>query len=61
MALGRERLGLPRVFAIVSPSNARSIALLERMGFTFERTARMSKDGPEVALYAIAFDTMPQP
>lgn len=61
VAFGREQMGLPRVLAVVNPSNARSIRLLERMGFTFERTGRLSRDAAEVALYAIAFDTMPPP
>ena len=31
----RDGLGLPRLLAIVSPSNASSIRLLERLGFGF--------------------------
>ena len=49
---GRDRFGLKRVVAIVSPDNARSIGLLARLGFAFERKLRYAEDGDEVALYA---------
>ena len=51
---GRDRFGLKRVVAIVSPDNARSISLLGRLGFAFERNLRYADDGDEVALYARA-------
>lgn len=35
---GFQKRKLPRIVAIVSPENARSIRLLERLGFTFERS-----------------------
>lgn len=51
---GRERFGLKRIVAIVSPDNARSIALLERLGLAYERRLRYAGDGDEVALYGRA-------
>ncbi len=41
-----------RVLAIVSPSNAASIKLLEKLGFGFEKCAALHPDEPEVAVYA---------
>lgn len=46
---------LPRVVAIVSPENAASIALLEKIGLRFERSLRMTPDGPDTSLYAHEF------
>ena len=46
--------GLRRVLAITSPGNARSIALLERAGFRFDRTAKMADDADEVRVYALS-------
>ena len=43
----RDTLRLPRLLAIVSPANARSIRLLERLGFAFERMVRIPGDRPE--------------
>jgi len=47
----RDTLRLPRLLAIVSPANARSIRLLERLGFAFERMVRMAGDAEEVKLF----------
>ena len=44
--------GLTRLLAITSPGNDASIQLLVRLGFRFERTARMSQDEPEVKVFA---------
>ena len=52
MAYGRDALGLNRIIAIVSPDNARSIKLLNKLGLKFERTARWPADGSEIKLYA---------
>lgn len=46
------RIGLARVVAIVSPENASSRRLLERLGLAFERSLRLAGDDTEVALYA---------
>jgi ribosomal-protein-alanine N-acetyltransferase len=47
------RLGLDRLFAIVNPDNARSIRLLEALGFRFERPFRLGGDAAEVKLFAL--------
>ncbi|MGE5357797.1 MAG: GNAT family N-acetyltransferase [Bacteroidales bacterium] len=47
----RNGLGLNRVVAITNPDNERSIRLLEKLGFAFERMTRLSADAPEVKLY----------
>lgn len=51
----RDRLRLPRVTAIVSPDNERSIRLLKKLGLEFARTIRMRGDDRDVALYSIDF------
>ena len=48
----RDTLHLPRLLAIVSPGNASSIRLLQRLGFAFERTIVMPDAAQEVALFA---------
>ena len=48
----RARLGLETLLAIVSPGNAPSIRLLERLGFLFERTMRLGAEGPDISLFA---------
>ncbi len=63
LAAGHFRL--PRLVAIVSPDNARSIATLERAGFAFEGLLRLPGEAADVRLYgrvlaasgAIARDT----
>lgn len=49
---GRVALGLPRVAAIVSPENAGSIRLLEKLGMRFERMAVPPGAEQEVCVYA---------
>ena len=46
-----EVLGLDTLLAIVSPDNASSIRLLERLGFTFERVLRMAPEAKALKLY----------
>ena len=53
---GREALGLGRIAAIVAPDNVASIRLLEKLGFRFDRTIRLSPNMPEVSLFAIDGD-----
>jgi [ribosomal protein S5]-alanine N-acetyltransferase len=50
----RDTLGLAQLLAIVSPSNAGSIRLLERLGFRFASMTRLNAQAPEVHLYACA-------
>lgn len=52
LAYGRRSLGLGRVLAITSPDNYRSIKLLEKMGFAFDRMARLTADAPDSKLFA---------
>jgi RimJ/RimL family protein N-acetyltransferase len=46
-----RRLGLPRIAAITVPANARSIHLLEQLGFRFQEQRRLSPDGDELCIY----------
>lgn len=48
---GRQEFGLRRILAIVTPGNARSIRLLEELGFRFERAISLAGDGQETNLY----------
>jgi len=50
--LARSDFGLRRVVAITVPANRRSIALLEKLGFTFEKTINHPGDKAEVLLYS---------
>ena len=43
---------LKRILAVTSPDNEASIRLLEKLGFQFERMARLSEDAPEVKVFA---------
>jgi RimJ/RimL family protein N-acetyltransferase len=52
MAYGKRTLGLNRLAAITSPDNYVSARLLEKLGFNFERTVKLSDDGAEVSLFA---------
>ncbi len=52
MAYARGRLGLGRILAIVDAGNEGSIRLLEKIGFEYEGTIRLSGDSPEVKLFA---------
>jgi RimJ/RimL family protein N-acetyltransferase len=48
----REALGLPRLLAITSPDNETSVALLLKLGFRFERQARLSPGEPALNVFA---------
>ena len=50
----RGALGLSRIAAIVSPDNAGSIRLLEKLGMRFERMALPPGGDPELCVYATA-------
>jgi [ribosomal protein S5]-alanine N-acetyltransferase len=52
IAEGRETFGLTRVAGIVSPSNAASIRVLEKLGLRYERMVRVRPDADEVMLFA---------
>jgi RimJ/RimL family protein N-acetyltransferase len=52
IALGRDAHGLEHVLAITSPDNDASIRVLERLGFSRERTLRMPGEDRETVLFA---------
>ncbi len=49
----RNGLGLKRIVAIVSPGNAPSIGLIEKLGLRFENMLLMPGDDKEICVYAI--------
>ena len=49
---GAEVLGLPRVLAITSPENERSIALLHAIGMTFQSSKRGPDDDRDASVFA---------
>ncbi len=49
-------LKLPRVVAITNPDNAASMKLLEKIGFRFSHTTRLSADGAELNLFSTERD-----
>jgi RimJ/RimL family protein N-acetyltransferase len=51
MRLARERLGLGRVVAIVSPGNGPSMRLLRKIGLEYERMIALPESGEECALF----------
>jgi RimJ/RimL family protein N-acetyltransferase len=51
MAHARGALGLGRIVAIVSPDNAGSIRVLEKLGFVFERMIQLPGDEVEIKLF----------
>jgi RimJ/RimL family protein N-acetyltransferase len=54
LAHGRDGFELGRIVAITSPGNAKSAALLEKLGMKFEKTVKLAPDD-EVRLYAADF------
>lgn len=51
LEFGRAQLGIARILAISLPHNARSIKLLERLGFGFVRMFRADDKPPELRLF----------
>jgi ribosomal-protein-alanine N-acetyltransferase len=49
----REFLELPRLLAIVSPDNATSLKLLDRLGFVYRHRVRMDEDQPDIKLFQL--------
>ena len=56
LAHGRETLGLVRILAIVSPENAGSVRILEKLGMTREGEVRLSDGAEALWLYATTAD-----
>jgi RimJ/RimL family protein N-acetyltransferase len=52
MRYARDALGHSRLLAIVKPDNARSIRLVERLGFQYEGIHRHATNAEELRLYA---------
>lgn len=52
MKEAKERLGLLRLVAIITPDNVSSMTLLEKLGFTFKRMVKLSEEGAELKLCA---------
>ena len=50
---GRTELGLRRIASVISPENARSIAVAEKLGMSFDRSTVLD-DGDEVSVYAMS-------
>jgi [ribosomal protein S5]-alanine N-acetyltransferase len=50
-AFARDTLNLPRLLAITSVANTRSIRLLEKLGFRFERLVQLSPGGTPSNLF----------
>ena len=53
MDYARQRLDLCRVVAITTTDNAASCALLEKLGFCFERPVQLRPDDEELKLFAL--------
>jgi len=51
LRFARERVGLSRIVAITNPENERSIRVLERLGFAYERMIRLTPESREVKLF----------
>src|SRR5512143_1149432 len=52
MSYAKDVLELRRIVAITTQDNHRSITLLAKLGFQFERLVRLQPDDDELALYA---------
>ena len=55
LAHGQNAFGLKRIVAITSPANARSAALLEKLGMKPEKAVKLEGHDHEVRLYASDF------
>ncbi|HEY3655724.1 MAG TPA: GNAT family N-acetyltransferase [Steroidobacteraceae bacterium] len=51
LAHAKLSLRLDRVVAITSHDNHASVAVLEKIGLVFERTVKLTADGPELKLF----------
>lgn len=49
----RRDIGLARLAAIVSPGNAGSIGVLQKLGFEFRKVIKMTDDDPGTNLYQL--------
>jgi RimJ/RimL family protein N-acetyltransferase len=53
LAHAEKVLHLEHIVAITSPDNAKSIAVLEKIGFQFSRVIRLAADTPELNLFVL--------
>lgn len=53
LVYARNELGLRHILGITDTDNHRSIRLLEKLGFGFERRIRLVADAAEISLYSI--------
>ncbi len=53
VAHARDDLGIETLTAIVSPENGASIALIEKLGLSFERGITMPGESEEISLYSM--------
>lgn len=53
LSYASKTLGLKRVLAVTNSDNQSSIRLLEKIGFAYERTVRLSAETAEVKLFAV--------
>lgn len=51
MSYARDVLGLKEIAAITTPGNERSIKLLQKMGFQFQETTRLSENESAIKLF----------
>jgi len=49
---GHRAFGLKRIVAITAPGNFKSIAVLERLGFLFERLVHLAEHDDGLQLFA---------
>jgi RimJ/RimL family protein N-acetyltransferase len=54
MSYGRSAFGLGRIVAVISPKNDASRRVLEKLGFTLERTVRLATGAEELLLFGAA-------
>lgn len=52
MDFAREQLGLERVVAVVSPGNASSVSLLEKLGMRHSGKIRLAETEPEIDFFS---------
>ena len=52
LRFARESARLDRILAITDPDNERSIRVLEKLDFAYERRVRLSEGSEEISLYA---------
>jgi RimJ/RimL family protein N-acetyltransferase len=57
MSYGRSAFGLVRIVAIISPRNDASRRVLEKLGFTLERTVCLATGAEELLLFGAATDS----